>query len=522
MVMRINEIANAADDNLSQVLLQKNLLSLAELQQAQLTAKSFKQTLFQHLMQYRLVDAAELLSACGDFFQLPYHALQHKKINTLFFNALPDHIIENHLLLPIFKKGNFLVVAIANPNDITIRKQLSFQLGVSVQLILTRYDTLYRIHNTYISAQKYSQFHDKSDHLAQTLTHQLLSDAIHRDASDIHLEPYQSYFRVRFRIDGLLHEIIRLPSPLADAATSCLKVLSHMDIAIKRKPQDGRLSFHSYLGFFKDCRVSTCPTIHGEKIVIRLLDANTHIRPIETLGLNKVDRHLIQHSIEQPQGLILVTGPTGSGKTITLYTLLNLLNLSHRNITTIEDPVEMHIEGINQTHINSKAGLTFSHTLRALLRQDPDVIMIGEIRDQETAEMAIRAAQTGHLVLSTLHTNSAAEAITRLCHMGIAPFHLCSALNLVIAQRLVRKICAFCKTGCTHCTDGFQGRIGIFELMPMTEIIKQLIINNASHIQLEKQNQENGHDNLWRAALINVEKNITSLSEIYRVISHYA
>ncbi|EKD44847.1 MAG: hypothetical protein ACD_70C00207G0001, partial [uncultured bacterium] len=354
------------------------------------------------------------------------------------------------------------------------------------------------------------------------ITHQLLSDAIHRGASDIHFEPYQQHFRVRFRIDGLLREIISLPNQLTDAITSCVKVLAHLDIAIKRMPQDGRLGFRSYLGFFKDCRVNTCPTIHGEKSVVRLLDANTEIRSIEQLGLNKKNQKIILDCIQKPQGLILVTGPTGSGKTITLYTLLNLLNQQHRNITTIEDPVEMQIEGINQTHINTKTGLTFSHTLRALLRQDPDVIMIGEIRDQETAEMAIRAAQTGHLVLSTLHTNSAPEAITRLCHMGIAPFHLCSALTLVIAQRLVRKLCVHCDKGCTYCTDGFQGRTGIFELMPMSETLKQLIVENASHITLGKQNQADGHDNLWRSALACVQNKLTSLGEIYRVVSNHA
>src|SRR3990167_9030896 len=245
MVMRINETQNTNEgDNLSQILLQKNLLSPVELQQAQSTAKNFKQTLFQYIMQYRLVDASQLLHTCSNFFQLPENSLQNKKIDKLFFNALPFHIIENNLLLPIFKKGKILIIAIANPNDIGSAKRLSFQLGLSVQFILTRYDTLYRIHNAYVSEQKYRQLQDKNDCFAQTLVYQLLSDAIHRDASDIHFEPHQTYCRIRFRVDGLLHEIIHLPSHLTDEITSCLKVLSHMDIAIKRTPQDGRLTFH--------------------------------------------------------------------------------------------------------------------------------------------------------------------------------------------------------------------------------------------------------------------------------------
>lgn len=523
MVTLISDnVIHTGEDLLLQMLLHKKLCTQDTIFQMQNMAKQFQQTLFQHILQYQFIDPEKFCLACCDYFHLKNITLDNKNLSDFSQNIIPFHMIKNNFLLPIVKNKNQLLIAIANPDDIPIAKTLSFQLNISIDLRFTRYDILCRLHNAVVSAQQYNQIKNKNDQPTQNIAHQLLSDAIHRGASDIHVEPYDQHCRVRFRIDGMLHEIIFLIKDFTDAMTSCIKVLAHLDIAIKRMPQDGRLTFRSYLGFFKDCRVNTCPTIHGEKIVIRLLDANTQIRPIEQLGLSEKNQQIILNYIQQPQGLILVTGPTGSGKTITLYTLLNLLNQQHRNVATIEDPVEMQISGINQTHINTKTGLTFSQTLRALLRQDPDIIMIGEIRDQETAEMAIRAAQTGHLVLSTLHTNSAAEAITRLCHMGIAPFHLCSALNVVIAQRLVRKICVFCKTGCTHCTDGFQGRIGIFELMPVNEKIKQLIINNTSHIQLEKQNQENGHDNLWQAALTCVEKNITSLSEIYRVVSHYA
>lgn len=521
--MQINPVnTDKKEASLIEMLLKKNILTADALQKMQTQAAYFKQTLFQYIMQYRLITAEKVLHACTEFFQLPMIALDHQTINNLALEKFPPRLIQHHLCLPIAKTEKQLIVAIANPDDIVIAKTLSFQLGLSIDLRFARYDTLCRLHNAAVSEQQYQALQNKSDQLPQLLTHQLLSDAIHRGASDIHFEPYQAHFRIRFRIDGMLHKIIHLPAHLIDAMTSCIKVLAQLDIAIKRMPQDGRLRFTTNLGFFKDCRVSTCPTLHGEKIVIRLLDANTQIKSIHELGLNTKNQTIILQTLQQPQGLILVTGPTGSGKTITLYTLLNLLNEHHRNITTIEDPIEMQIDGINQTHVNAKAGLTFSHTLRTLLRQDPDVIMIGEIRDQETAEMAIRAALTGHLVLATLHTNSAAEAITRLCHIGIAPFHLISALTLIIAQRLVRKLCIHCKTGCAHCTDGFQGRIGIFELMPINENIKSMILDHASHIVLEKQNQMDGQLNLWGSALEAVKQETTSLNEIYRAVPNHA
>lgn len=540
--MQTNTLNGVEEDALTCVLLQKSLLTIDDLVKIKKQADNFGQTVFQYLLQYRFISSENFLNACTEFFQIPEIKLDNKKNNDFLCCEIPFNLIKNNSMLPIEKNNNQLTIAISNPNDIGLAKKLSFQTGLTIRLTFARYDILCRFHNALVCEKQYQALDDKNEHLAQSITHQLLSDAIHRNASDIHIEPYQQNLRVRFRVDGLLHEIIKLPDSLTDAIISCIKVLSHLDIAIKRTPQDGRLAFRSYLGFFKDCRVSTCPTLFGEKIVIRLLDANTQIRSINTLGLNSSDQKIILDSIKKPQGLILVTGPTGSGKTITLYTLLNLLNQTHRNISTIEDPVEMQIEGINQTHINTKTGLTFSQSLRALLRQDPDVIMIGEIRDQETAEMAIRAAQTGHLVLSTLHTNSAPEAITRLSHMGIAPFHLSSALTLVIAQRLVRKLCPLCKThrqfpenilinleiensttlfqekGCTHCADGFQGRIGIFELMPITTTLNESILDSVSHTSIAEKNRSSGHLNLWQSAIEAVKKGTTSLNEIYRVI----
>lgn len=504
------------EDNILRVLRHENLRTESEIQTLQQRAKLSQQTLFQYISQHQIIPAEKFLSACAAVFQLPVMSLENINITTL--ECLPPHMIKNNLWLCVTKKPVSLVIAICDPSDMDTVKSLSFQLNAHIELVFARYDIAHRLHTTYFSKKLYQD----ANQPAQIIAHHLLSTAIHQHASDIHIEPYRQYCRIRFRIDGLLREITRFSHTLTDAIISCLKVLAQLDIAIKRMPQDGRLSFRTDLGFLKDCRVSTCPTLHGEKIVIRLLDAETQIRNIAELGLKPRDQKIIFDIMKQPQGLILVTGPTGSGKTITLYSLLQLLNQQDRNIATIEDPVEMQIEGINQTHVNPKNGLTFSHTLRTLLRQDPDVMMIGEIRDQETAEMAIRAAQTGHLVLSTLHTNSAAEAITRLHHMGIAPFHLSSALTLVIAQRLVRKCCHHCNglRACTHCHDGFLGRIGIFELLPVNTEIKELIATQRSHIQIAKKNREAGNLNLWESAQKALKTGITSLNEIYRVIPY--
>jgi len=508
---------------MSRVLLQNKLLNETAFLKIQQHANITQQNLFQYLLQHHFLDAALFLEACTETFQLPGLQLENINRSNLALAALPLNIMKNNFILCVSRKKTGLVIAISNPNDINIANTLSFQMKINIELVFVRYDTLCRLHNRHISEQQYQQKNDlKNTQLSQKMAHQLLSDAIHRNASDVHFEPYQKNCRVRFRIDGLLHEIIHFPPHLTDSIISCLKVLAHLDIAIKRMPQDGRLTFRSNLGFTKDCRVSTCPTLHGEKIVIRLLDMHTQIRPIEALGLQPNNQKMILNAIKKPQGLILVTGPTGSGKTMTLYTLLHLLNEHHRNIATIEDPIEMQLAGINQTPIHTKSGLTFSHLLRTLLRQDPDVMMIGEIRDQETAEIAIRAAQTGHLVLSTLHTNNAAEAITRLCHMGIAPFHLSAALSLIIAQRLVRKLCLHCRAQqhCVQCTDGFQGRIGIFELLPMNADIKAIMVKPHLHHLLAKKNNALGNATLWESALEMVKQGVTTLNEIYRVIPY--
>lgn len=376
---------------------------------------------------------------------------------------------------------------------------------------------------------------------------QILIDAILNNASDIHFEPFENFYRIRMRIDGLLHEIIQPSADSAQRMTARLKVLSKLDIAEKRLPQDGRFTF-SAEKISKECRISSCPTLFGEKIVVRILDAMQINLDINQLGLESQQQQLFLQHILQPQGMILVTGPTGSGKTVTLYTALNLLNTLDKNISTVEEPVEINLTGINQVQVNLKAGLTFSTALRAFLRQDPDIIMVGEIRDLETAEIAIRAAQTGHLVLSTVHTNSAPETLTRLLNMGISAFNIASSISLIIAQRLVRKLCINCKqpqklpekallqagfqateindlkifmaTGCKDCIKGYKGRIGIFEIMPISESLAQLIMAENNSLTIAAHARKNGMQTLYESALNKVRHGITSLEEINRVINH--
>lgn len=503
--MRANE-RNA----LSDILLHNKLLTPAAFNTANKNAALFNQSLFSYLTQHRLIPPEDFAIGCATYFNNQAKSIFYEEI---LFEKLPLTIQQKTLIFPICIEKSHYTFAVCNPLDRDIALNLSFQLKGTVTLQWLRYDFATQYHNHYMSRVIYQSQQVKE------IADYILSDAIHRQASDIHLEPNQHCFRIRFRIDGLLKTIAELSPALHEGIVSCLKVLAQMDIAIKRMPQDGRLSFHSYLGFYKNCRVNTCPTQHGEKMVIRLLDHQTHIHHLQDLGLSQQQESIILNTIQKPQGLILVTGPTGSGKSITLYTLLTLLNQTHRNIVTVEDPIEMQLSGINQTNIYPKTGLTFSHTLRTLLRQDPDIMMIGEIRDEETAHIAIRAAETGHLVLSTLHTNSAAEAITRLQHMGIAFFHLASALSLIIAQRLVRKICRLCDgKGCLHCHDGYQGRLGIFELLPVDTTLQKMIFSEATHLEIDAYNATQGNKNLTESARDAMLAKKTSLEEINRIL----
>jgi type IV pilus assembly protein PilB len=386
---------------------------------------------------------------------------------------------------------------------------------------------------------------DKEDQPIIAFINKMLLDAIRKGASDLHFEPYEKSYRIRFRIDGILHEMASPPVALSTRLSARLKVMSRLDIAEKRVPQDGRIKLKLSAKKSIDFRVSTLPTLWGEKIVMRILDSDSAMLGIDVLGYEENQKQLYLDALAQPQGMILVTGPTGSGKTVSLYTGLAILNTSETNISTAEDPVEINLPGVNQVQVNPRAGLTFASALKAFLRQDPDVVMVGEIRDLETAEIAIKAAQTGHLVLSTLHTNSAPETLTRLLNMGVPSYNVASSVSLIIAQRLARRLCGQCKqpevlpeaellrqgftpqqlpnikvfkpVGCEHCTNGYKGRVGIYEVMPVSAKMADIIMQGGNSLDIATQAQAEGVNNLRQSGLIKAAAGLTSLAEVNRV-----
>jgi type IV pilus assembly protein PilB len=504
---------------LAAVLLQAELLSEAQLQDTVDQAQKSQQQLIVYVLQHFPISPSAISKACAEFFGLPHQELLNLTRETLPLELINEKMIQLHCVLPIAQHQQQLQVAVSDPDDFALLENIQYQTGLHVQAIMVPYDQLSQLISRLLSIKEYFPI-DSRQHSAVDFVEKILNDAIRRNASDIHCEPFVDSCRVRMRIDGILHEITHAPSHLSSQIISRLKILGQCDIAERRLPQDGRFSFTSANGYSRDCRLSTCPTIFGEKIVVRLLDANKKLLSIDELGLSDHDQSIFLQSLSQPQGLILVTGPTGSGKTITLYTALEHLNRNTLNISTVEEPVEIQLAGINQVNIHEKAGLGFAQVLRAFLRQDPDIIMVGEIRDKETAEIAIRAAQTGHLVLSTLHTNSAAETLTRLLNMEIAPFNLASALRLVIAQRLVRKLCTYCRgEKCHQCVDGYRGRQGLFELMPISKHLTPLILQ-ANTTEIFQQAVKEGMQSLWDTALQKVQEGVTTMEEIYRVVAH--
>lgn len=390
------------------------------------------------------------------------------------------------------------------------------------------------------------EFDDQTDTSIVKFLNDLCADAVEKKASDIHFEPYQHYFRIRYRIDGLLHEVCQPRKKVANHLIGRLKVLANLDIAERRLPQDGRFNLQSAQLRTTDFRLSTCPTLYGEKCALRLVSTANKLLDVNDLGMQPTQLQIFNEALQQPQGMILVTGPTGSGKTMTLYTALSKLNTIEKNLLTIEDPIEISIPGINQVQVNLKTKMTFDKALRAFLRQDPDVMMVGEIRDLKTAEIAIKAAQTGHLVLSSLHTNNAIETLTRLLCLGIPPHLLTGSILVIIAQRLVRKLCSHCKIAvelapdhllnvgflpkelqdltlyeprsCSQCFQGYKGRIGIFETLTISEEMNKLILEKSDSLKLILQAQKENFSSLRRSALIPIKKGVTSLSEINRII----
>ena len=457
---------------------------------------------------------------------------------------LNPELIQHYCVIPLEKKNDYLKLGMINPTDQHVIDAITFHTGLRViptviaedqlrQFIETHYGETLSEKNLKVSLLKNIPWDDNSliiqentvnyDEPLIQFVDNMIQHALQQSASDIHIEPYASVCRIRYRCDGLLVEMADIPIQLASRLVTRLKVLAKMDITERRLPQDGRFPFQAI-----DIRINTCPTLFGEKIVLRLLDFNKTSLDVDGLGFNDLQKKLFIKKISEPHGMILVTGPTGSGKTVTLYSALHYLNSIEKNISTVEDPVEIQLNGINQVNINPKIGLDFSTVLRTFLRQDPDIIMVGEIRDRETANIAIQAASTGHLVLSTLHTNSAAEAIIRLQSMQIAPYNITSSISLIIAQRLIRKLCPRCKepeknigfraAGCKACIHGYQGRIGIYEFFLLTEKITQLILSQATLATIIQQAEEDGFQSLYQAGLEKISEGITSIAEVNRVI----
>jgi len=557
-------------NNLAERLLSKGAFTPKAFNEITSEAKKHQLSLITYLLKKELIDPLLLAKIIAQDFGLPFVDLDMMDKSQFPIHIVHEKLIRKHKVLPIWQKDKKLCVAIADPTQQNIFDEIKFQTGLAIQWAIAAKDKLDQTIEEVLAIQ-YSSLNNLDDidlndititsediNLANSFSdsdddapivryvNKILLNAIQQNASDIHFEPCEKNFQIRFRIDGLLHSVTNLSSQHANRVVARIKIMSQLDIAERRIPQDGRFKVIVKDKQAIDCRLSTCPTIYGEKIVVRILDANKVCLEVDSLGFSEQQKTIFLEALQNPHGMILVTGPTGSGKTVTLYTALHSLNTSTVNISTVEDPVEIHLPGINQVNINPKAGLEFSTVLRAFLRQDPDIIMVGEMRDLETAEIGIKAAQTGHLVLSTLHTNNSAEAVTRLVNMGIPLYNIATSVTLVIAQRLARKLCEHCKysislpkkillqtgfaaedintlkifeaKGCKQCTHGYKGRIGIFEFLPINKSIAELILHSKSTLEVTAQAQREGMQLLRTIALDKVKQGITSLTEINRVI----
>ena len=546
------------------------LLSEADMQQHMQAAKKAKTHLVSYLVANKLIDSKIVAKVASAEFGLPQLDLNAIDVRNLPINLVSEKLIRKHHALPLFKRGNRLFIAISDPGNFLAQDEIKFHTRLNIDTILVEEDKLVKAIETALEAadtamtdlldadldnleitggDQESSGDDTSSDLDDApivrFVNKILLDSIKKGVSDIHLEPYEKNFRIRFRADGMLYEVASPPSNIANRIISRIKVMAKMDIAERRVPQDGRIKMALSKNRAIDFRVNSCPTLFGEKVVLRILDPSSAQIGIEKLGFEPIQQQRFLEAIHRPYGMVLVTGPTGSGKTVTLYTGLNILNSVERNISTAEDPVEITVQGINQVNMNPKAGLTFASALRAFLRQDPDIIMVGEIRDLETAEIAVKAAQTGHLVLSTLHTNDAPQTLNRLVQMGIPPFNIVSAVNLIMAQRLARRLCEHCKikasypdsvllsagfkeeelkdlklyspVGCEHCTNGFKGRVGIYQVMPISENMRKLILEGGNTLQLAEQANTEGINDLRASGLDKIRQGITCLEEIDRV-----
>ncbi|HEY5719470.1 MAG TPA: type IV-A pilus assembly ATPase PilB [Gammaproteobacteria bacterium] len=560
---------------LPQRLVQDGILDEAAMVRAVATAREKKIHVVTWLVSQDLATARDIAIAAAQEFGVPLLDLDAVTIDLEAVRLVNDKLLAKHRILPLVKRGKRLHVAVADPTNLHGIDEIKFQTGLSIEPVVVEDDKLqqavqkaieqvdvsmpsladddFDLENLDISsaddeidADSVTR-DDVEDAPIVRFVNKIMLDAIRKNASDIHFEPYEKHYRIRVRLDGVLKEVAQPPVQLAQKLAARLKVMSRLDIAERRVPQDGRIKMRLSKNRSIDFRVSSCPTLFGEKIVLRILDASTAMMGIDALGYEPFQKELYLGTLARPQGMILVTGPTGSGKTVSLYTGLAILNVEDTNISTAEDPAEIVLPGVNQVNVNNKVGLTFASALRAFLRQDPDVIMVGEVRDLETAEIAIKAAQTGHLVLSTLHTNDAPQTLTRLVDMGVKPYAIATSVSLIIAQRLGRRLCGECKTlddiprevlidegftkedlksdglkiykavGCDKCVGGYKGRVGIYQVMGISEEMARLIMSGANSIDLADQARKEGIDDLRRSALKKVMQGLISLEEANRV-----
>lgn len=553
-------------------LVQDGMISEEKLLEAFEAAKKEKLPLVAYLVNEELADARSIAVAASHEFGVPLLDLDAVEVDIDVIRAVDQKLINKHRVLPLVQRGQRLFLGISDPTNLAAIDDIKFQTSLRIDPVVVEQDKLeeriakaieavdttmgdladddFDLENLDVTGDDDDEEDIHKDDIEDApvvrFVNKILLDAIKRGASDIHFEPYEKYFRVRTRLDGVLSEVAQPPVILANKVCARLKVMSRMDIAERRVPQDGRIKMRLSKNRAIDFRVNTCPTLFGEKIVLRILDPSSAKLGIEMLGYEDHQRALYEKHLSKPYGMILVTGPTGSGKTVSLYTGLNILNTVDRNISTAEDPAEINLPGINQVNVNPKVGLTFASSLKAFLRQDPDVIMVGEIRDLETAEIAIKAAQTGHLVLSTLHTNDAPRTLTRMVDMGVKPYAIATSVSLIIAQRLARRLCDNCKEvkdiprealeregfgaedldegitifgpkGCKNCNDGYKGRVGIFQVMEVSEPMGRIIMEGGNAMQIADQAATEGVIDLRQAGLNKVKDGVTSLEEVNRV-----
>ena len=555
---------------LTRKLVQDGHLDEAVAEKAQAAAETKKMPLVSYLVEQKLADGNVIATIGAEEFGIPLLDIDSVDIDTEVTKLVDEKLVRRHHALPLFKRGNRLFVAVSDPTNLQALDEIKFHVGASTEAILVEEGKLKSsiekamagadtslaelsgdgdLDNLDISSGEDEDSDagdvDIDDAPVVRFINKILLDAINTGASDIHFEPYEKTYRVRYRRDGILKEIATPPIALNRRISARLKVLARLDISERRVPQDGRMKMKLSRNRAIDFRVNSCPTLFGEKIVLRILDPTSAQLGIDALGYEEDQKQLYMEALEQPQGMILVTGPTGSGKTVSLYTGLNILNTEDRNISTAEDPAEINLPGVNQVNVDNKVGLTFASALKAFLRQDPDIIMVGEIRDLETAEIAIKAAQTGHLVLSTLHTNDAPQTLSRMLNMGVAPFNIASSVSLIIAQRLARRLCNNCKKpvdiphealleegfredeldglaihhpeGCDQCDGGYKGRVGIYQVMPLSEEMQRIIMENGNSMEIADQAAKEGVNDLRRSGLIKVKNGLTSLEEVNRV-----